>query len=396
MGFADAAPLQEFEGFGSNPGNLRMFAYVPEHLADGAPLVVALHGCGQNAAEFSHGTGWTTLADRYGFVVVYPEQRQANNANTCFTWFLAGDTARGGGEAFSIRQMVEHGIVKYGVDRRRVFVTGLSAGGAMAAVMLATYPETFAGGAIIAGLPYGCASSVQQAFEAMFTEQSSSARALGDRVRSASGHSGPWPTISVWHGSADAIVKPSNAEHIVQQWADVHGLSAAPSGSERIDGHMRRVWTDADGATLIEAFSIAGMAHGVPLGSVDGAEHCGEAGQYFIDAGLSSTHHIAHAWGLDENCVEISDAAAAEILTEPSRFRATALATADTAKPSSSAGAPAARSSPALLDPSHVIAAAFKSAGLPVPGQPAASGGSPRIDPASIIEAALKAAGLRR
>jgi len=121
-----------------------------------------------------------------------------------------------------------------------VFVTGLSAGGAMAAVMLATYPEVFAGGAIMAGLPYGCARSVEQAFGAMFSERSVPPRALGDLVRAASSHRGPWPKVSVWHGTADPIVKPSNGEAIVAQWTDVHGLSPAPSYAESIGPHTRR------------------------------------------------------------------------------------------------------------------------------------------------------------
>src|SRR6476660_9549461 len=176
--------LRELTGFGGNPGNLRMFAYAPEHLPPKAPLVVALHGCTQTADEFDHGTGWSSLSDSLGFAVVYPQQQPANNPMNCFSWFLPGDIARGHGEALSIREMVEHAIATFAADRRKVFVTGLSAGGAMASIMLATYPEVFAGGAIIAGLPYGCASNVQQAFEAMF--EGHAAQALGDRVRAAS------------------------------------------------------------------------------------------------------------------------------------------------------------------------------------------------------------------
>jgi poly(hydroxyalkanoate) depolymerase family esterase len=256
--------LRELTAFGENPGNLRMFVYAPEHLPESAPLVVALHGCSQNAGEYDVGTGWSSLAERLGFAVVYPEQQPANNPKNCFSWFVPGDITRGRGEALSIRQMVEHAVATFGSDRRRVFVTGLSAGGAMTSVMLATYPEIFAGGAIIAGLPYGCARTVQQAFEAMFTEQAHSARDLGDRVRAASKHRGPWPKIMVWHGSADTIVKPANAEAIILQWADVHGLVAASSYKESIGSYTRRVWADAEGEVLIEAFSISGMAHGVP------------------------------------------------------------------------------------------------------------------------------------
>src|SRR5215472_6392003 len=224
--------LRELTGFGANPGNLRMFVSIPERLPRAAPLVVALHGCTQTADEHDHGTGWSSLANRLGFAVVYPQQQPANNPKNCFSWFLSGDIARGHGETLSIMEMVEHAIATFAADRRNVFVTGLSAGGAMASVMLATYPEVFAGGAIIAGLPFGCASNVQQAFEAMFTEEGHAARSLGDRVRAASRHRGPWPKISVWHGTGDPIVKPSNGEDIIRQWTNVHGLADSPSYQE--------------------------------------------------------------------------------------------------------------------------------------------------------------------
>ncbi|MDP3254987.1 PHB depolymerase family esterase, partial [Bosea sp. (in: a-proteobacteria)] len=159
--------LTEWAGFGSNPGALRAHRYRPEGLEPGAPLVVVLHGCTQSAAAYDLGSGWSSLADRHGFALLFPEQQRANNANLCFNWFASGDIARGSGEALSIAQMIEGTITGYGLDRRRVFITGLSAGGAMAAAMLATYPELFAGGAIIAGLPYGSASGVPEALERM-------------------------------------------------------------------------------------------------------------------------------------------------------------------------------------------------------------------------------------
>src|SRR5215472_873472 len=275
--------LREMTGFGANPGDLRMFVYAPRHLPPKAPLVMSLHGCTQTADEYDHGTGWSSLADSLGFAVVYPQQQPANNPKNCFSWFLPGDIARGHGEAHSIREMGEHAIATFASDRGKVFVTGLSAGGAMASVMLATYPEVFSGGAIIAGLPYGCASNVQQAFEAMFTEQGYAARVLGDTVRAASRHRGPWPKISVWHGTGDPIVKPSNSEAIIRQWTNVHGLSESPSHQEIIERGTRRVWSDANGEALIEAFSISGMGHGVPLATTT-EESCGSAGAFFLDA----------------------------------------------------------------------------------------------------------------
>ena len=394
--------LRELTGFGVNPGNLRMFAYAPKDLPPMAPLVIVLHGCTQTAVEYDHGTGWSSLADSLGFAVVYPQQQPANNPKNCFSWFLPDDIARGHGEARSIREMAEHAIATFAADRRKVFVTGLSAGGAMASVMLATYPEVFAGGAIIAGLPYGCASNVQQAFEAMFTEQGHAAQALGDRVRAASRHRGPWPKISVWHGANDPIVRPSNGEDIIRQWTNVHGLSERPSHHEFIENHTRRVWSDANGKVLIEAFSISGMSHGVPLATA-AEESCGSAGAFFLDVGISSTHHIARFWRLRESTVEVPRAAAPvsamiEIPTGGGAlvFARAAAEDAHRTAEASFAGSEE-RQTRYPLDPNVVIAVAFKAAGLPVPEIPTASPGTPpRVAPGPIIAAALKAAGLVR
>src|SRR6266498_1709985 len=365
--------LRELTGFGANPGKLRMFSYAPEDMPPNAPLVIALHGCTQTSDEYDHGTGWSSLADSLGFAVVYPQQQPANNPKNCFSWFLPGDIARGHGEALSIREMVEHAIATFATDRRKVFVTGLSAGGAMASAMLATYPEVFAGGAIIAGLPYGCASNVQQAFEAMFTEHGHAAQALGDRVRAASRHRRSWPKISVWHGTSDPIVKPVNGEDIIRQWTNVHGLLDVPSYQESIGSHTRRVWNDANGKALIEAFSITGMAHGVPLATTTGGESCGTAGAFFLDVGISSTHHIASFWGLHESLVEMPRAAAPvsvpiQIPTDDRAF-VIAGAAAEGSHGSIEAFLPGGeeRKTCYPLDPNVVIAAAFKAAGLPVP-----------------------------
>src|SRR3954451_11245745 len=127
---AQPARLHEVTGFGSNPGSLRMFAYVPDQLARSPALVVVLHGCLQTAAGYDFGAGWSTLADRYGFALLLPEQQTANNPQRCFNWFQREDSTRDQGEALSIRQMVEYMIRTHGLDRRRVFATGLSAGGA--------------------------------------------------------------------------------------------------------------------------------------------------------------------------------------------------------------------------------------------------------------------------
>jgi poly(hydroxyalkanoate) depolymerase family esterase len=290
--------LRENFGFGSNPGNLRMFVYRPPSLAENPALVVVLHGCTQTAAGYDLGAGWSTLADRCGFVLLFPEQQRSNNPNGCFNWFQPAHSQRERGEPLSIRQMIEKSIVDHGIDRRRVFVTGLSAGGAMTSNMLACYPEVFAAGAIVAGLPYGAATSVQQAFETMFQSPSRPAPEWGDLVRKASPHRGPWPRISVWHGNADNTVILPNAREIIKQWTNVHSLPMSPSAKTRVDGFPREVWINEFGDELIELYTIANMAHGTPLavGEAEGA--CGAPGPFLLSVGISSSYHIAKFFGI--------------------------------------------------------------------------------------------------
>lgn len=291
--------LDSLPDFGSNPGALRGHIYIPPNLRDAAALVVVLHGCTQCATGYDLGAGWSEMADRHGFALLFPEQQRQNNPNLCFNWFFPEDSRRGSGEALSIRQMIAAVASAYPINADRIFVTGLSAGGAMASVMLATYPEVFSGGAIIAGLPYGCATTIPQAFDRMRGHGFPNEAALANLVRSASDHAGPWPTISVWHGSGDATVNPTNADAIIAQWRALHGTHVAPTRTEPIDGYPRRVWCDATGREVIEEYSITGMGHGTPLDT--SGTGCGKKGPYMLEASISSTGHICRFWGLSES-----------------------------------------------------------------------------------------------
>jgi poly(hydroxyalkanoate) depolymerase family esterase len=295
---ASAASIVEVTGFGSNPGALKMFRYVPDGLPSGRPVVVALHGCTQTAAGYGTGSGWTQMADRFGFSVVLPEQESANNSNKCFNWFQSGDITRGQGEAESIAQMVRRQVSDVGADPARVEVTGLSAGGAMTAVMLATYPELFANGGVVAGLAFKCATSMIDAFTCMNPGKDQTPAQLGDAVRGASGgFTGPWPTVSVWQGDADFTVRPSNMTELVEQWTNVHGIPATPTSTDTVAGYPHAMYASG-GRTLVETYTITGMGHGQPLdpGTADG--QCGTAGAFLLDVNICAAWQMSTTWGL--------------------------------------------------------------------------------------------------
>ena len=288
----------EVTGFGSNPGGLRMLIHAPATPpAAGAPLLLLLHGCGQHAAGFAAASGWAGLADRLRVPLLLPEQATDNNRGRCFNWFRPGDNRRGRGEALSLRQMATEAVSRFGSDPRRVFVAGLSAGGAMAAALLAAYPEAFAGGAIIAGLPVGCATNASQALNCMAraaapeTPEFWAGRARAVAPVRFAGH---WPRLSIWHGEADRVVDPANSSRLAAQWAALHGLAAgnaheeAPTPSAR-----RRVWGDPD-APAVEQWSIARMGHGVPID----AAVAGTPMPFVIDAGIDAPAAIARFWGI--------------------------------------------------------------------------------------------------
>ncbi|PZM10444.1 alpha/beta hydrolase family esterase [Rhizobium tubonense] len=287
--------LVPFEPPTTNPGNLSAKIYVPAGVAEHPALVVILHGCMQSAGGYDDSAGWSRLADTYGFLVLYPEQKRENNANLCFNWFVPDDIMRESGEAHSIRQFVEAAAVNYNVDRKRIFVTGLSAGGAMANVMLATYPDVFAGGAIIAGLPYGVASSVPEAFDRMRGHGLPDPDRLRLLLRAAAPAFSNPPTISVWHGTDDRTVSNLNAVALVEQWRGVLGLEKAPTTQATVGKDKAAVWMDRFGQALLSYHSISGMGHGTPLDASNGDE---KPSPFMLDIGISSTRQIGYEWGL--------------------------------------------------------------------------------------------------
>lgn len=224
----DIGSIGRIENFGSNPGRLAMFVHTPPRLAAQPPLVVLLHGCGQSAHTLARDGGWLELADLCGFPLVLPEQSEENNRGRCFQWFRPTQVGRGLGEAASMRQMVAAAQTRFAVDQRRIYIAGLSAGGATAAALLAAYPDVFAAGAVVAGLPVGAATGTAQALARMADAGDASPAALAERARRAApvGYAGSWPRLIVWHGLADRVVDPANGRLLALQWAALQGLEA--------------------------------------------------------------------------------------------------------------------------------------------------------------------------
>lgn len=289
-----ATTPQEVTGFGSNPGNLRMFRYVPQGLPNGRPVVVALHGCTQDASTYAVNTGWMQLADTYRFAVVFPQQRSANNSSSCFNFFEPADSRRDSGEALSIKQMVDR--TKQDNGSASAYVSGLSAGGAMTAVMLATYPEVFSGGGTIAGLPYGCANSASTAYTCMSPGVDKSPLRWGDKVRAAYSYSGPRPKVAIWQGTADTTVKPMNATELMEQFTNVNGTDQTPDITDTVGGYPHRVY----GGT-VETYEITGMGHGQPVDPGTGPTQCGTAGAYILDVNICSPYYLVRFWGIDDS-----------------------------------------------------------------------------------------------
>lgn len=303
-GGTSSAALEKVDAFGSNPGGLVMYRHVPPSASKNAPLVVALHGCTQHASDYER-VGWNALADTYGFYVVYAEQTSANNPVQCFDWWgqynhpdVKDNITRGKGEDASIAQMVDKMKSDFSIDAKRVFVTGVSGGGAMAVVMLSTYPDVFAGGAVFAGIPYDCPSTTNaDVWSCIKPGKVLDGKNWGDRVRAGfPGYSGARPRIAIWQGTKDSIVDTTNQTELVEQWTNVHGLDATkPSASDTIDGYPRTRWNAADGTPLVEEWQVTGMDHGVP---VDPSHGCGTAGAYVLDAKICSALHAARFFGI--------------------------------------------------------------------------------------------------
>ncbi|ABE64879.1 Esterase, PHB depolymerase (plasmid) [Nitrobacter hamburgensis X14] len=227
------------------------------------PLVVMLHGCTQSPDDFAAGTRMNFLAEEQNCFVVYPEQPSGANHAKCWNWFRPGDQRRGGGEPSLIAGITRHIMQDHAIDPKRVYVAGLSAGGAAAAIMGATYADLYASVGIHSGLACGAASDLPSAFVAM--RQGNGSGAIGKA-------GSPVPTI-VFHGDRDTTVHPNNGDRMLEQSAKATRPTRKVLRGRVPHGHAytRTILTDGDGLAMSEHWNIHGAGHawsgGNPAGS---------------------------------------------------------------------------------------------------------------------------------
>lgn len=263
----DAAPGRFLSGsYRCEAGSRRYKLYIPARAAAAArPLLVMLHGCTQNPDDFALGTGMNALAEETGCLVLYPEQDAKHNRTHCWNWFEPAHQARDAGEPAIIAGMTREVMAEHGAAPAQVFVAGMSAGGAMAAVLGAAYPELYAAVGVHSGLPAGSARDMMSGLQAM--KKPGRGRALREAV----------PVI-VFHGDADHVVAPGNGEAVLGQFVGAHaGLHAAPlnkrSDETRQGGRQcsRHAWRDEEGRAVAEHWIVHGAGHAWSGGNAAGS-----------------------------------------------------------------------------------------------------------------------------
>jgi poly(hydroxyalkanoate) depolymerase family esterase len=260
--------------YGNQAGSRTYKLYVPSgYRGQAVPLVVMLHGCTQSPDDFAAGTRMNVLAEEHTCLVAYPAQAASANASKCWNWFRPSDQQRGQGEPSLIAGITRQVMRDYAVDSQRVYVAGLSAGAAAAAIMGMTYPDLYAAIGVHSGLACGAASDLPSAFAAMQQGESAAGRG-SDTASDVGGLRRLIPTI-VFHGDRDSKVHPRNGDWVIEQsratpMADLrttvqHGW--APGGH----AYRRTLHADARGQTILEQWVVHGAGHawsgGSPAGS---------------------------------------------------------------------------------------------------------------------------------
>ncbi|MGL1956001.1 MAG: PHB depolymerase family esterase [Colwellia sp.] len=260
--------LTEISDFGSNPGDLKMHLYVPNNVSINAPLLVANHYCTGTGPVFYTNTQYATLADQYGYIVIYPT---ANSSDKCFDVATPEALIReGSSDPASILSMIDYVKSHYNIDDSRVFATGVSSGAMMTNVLIGLYPDVFAAGAAFAGVPFTCFatnSSATWSTACATGTVTKTAEEWGNIVRAVyPEYTGTRPRMQLWHGADDDVLHYNNFNEAIKQWTNTHELTQDPiyTDTPKTDYTRTRYGNDGEQA-LVEAISIAGVGHNVPV-----------------------------------------------------------------------------------------------------------------------------------
>ena len=310
---ANSSTLTQITDFGSNPGGLGMYGYVPANLAaSGAPLVVALHGCTQSASDYYTNSGWPKFADQDGFAMIFPQQSSLTNPiDYCFDWGTPSDDSRGQGEAESIYQMIQYAEANWGVNPKQIYITGLSAGAGMTADMLADYPDVFAGGSIDSGPAAQCSTSGISNSNCTSGTTSHTAAQWGALIAgSDSGYTGAYPRVAIWQGTSDTTVNPAELTYNMDGWTNVWGLSQTPSSTQSLTGGTtENIYTTSSGTAAVATFSVSGMTHGLAVNPGSAANQCGSTGAFYLNY-ICSSYYTLQFWGLGTGSTASASASA--------------------------------------------------------------------------------------
>ncbi|HEV7860999.1 MAG TPA: PHB depolymerase family esterase [Pyrinomonadaceae bacterium] len=252
----------------------------------GLPLVMMLHGCTQTPDDFAAATGMNSIADRNDFLVVYPEETAGANALKCWNWFDSAHQSRGQGEPSLLALIVNQVRADFRVDGGRVYVAGFSAGGAMAVIMGATYPDLFAAIGIHSGIAYKAATNLKEARPAMAQGGADAAR-LGQLAYEAMANTKHTMRVILFQGAKDGLVAPVNADRVITQWAQADDYIDDGKDNESVDdvadkttesvsaggyAYKKSIYNDRNGKPLIEGWVIQELKHAWS-GGVAGASY---------------------------------------------------------------------------------------------------------------------------
>jgi poly(hydroxyalkanoate) depolymerase family esterase len=261
---------QFVDGTYSNTAGTRAYKlYIPSgYTGQAVPLVVMLHGCTQRPVDFAVGTRMNELAEGQTFLVAYPEQAPSANGSKCWNWFQESDQQRDAGEPSLIAGITRQIMSQYQVDESRVYVAGMSAGGAMAVILAATYPDLYAAVGVHSGLPYGAAHDLPSAFTAMQQGTVYHARPRSKAI----------PLIA-FHGDSDTTVTPANVDCLLDQWlqaasdelGSVPGMKVERGQVASGHAYTRCIYHDMSGRALMEQWTVHQAGHAWSGGSPNGS-----------------------------------------------------------------------------------------------------------------------------